>query len=104
MPKPHNGEKNSGKNGSQRKNGTSRSNEKSSLAKSKAILTLKPARKPELTIKATFEDKNGNEVKELIYRYDEVLLTQINSHIVLERYQFGHGLPILTFLECQYLQ
>ena len=40
-------------------------------SKSKAIFTLKPARKPELTIKATFEDKNGDEVKELIYRYDE---------------------------------
>jgi hypothetical protein len=32
---------------------------------------LKPARKPEQTIKATFTDRNENEVKELIYCFDD---------------------------------
>ena len=70
MPKPHNGGRN-GKNanGRSQKNGTSRQNEKST--KTKAILKLRPARKPEQTIKASFNDRNDNEVKELIYTYDD---------------------------------
>jgi hypothetical protein len=32
---------------------------------------LKPARKPEQTIKATFLDRNENEVKELVYTFDD---------------------------------
>ena len=72
MPKPHStkGESNGRNQGSQKqRNGTSRSNEKS--AKTKAILKIKRARKPELTIKATFQDAASNDVKELIYQWDD---------------------------------
>ena len=50
--------------------GTSRQSNKPA-AKTKAILKLKPARKPEQTIKASFVDCNDNEVKELVYTFDD---------------------------------
>ncbi len=58
---------NSGKNGkngnknSKKQIGTGRQSNKPAT-KTKAILKLKPARKPEQTIKATFTDRNENEV------------------------------------------
>ena len=67
---------NSGKNGkngsesSKKQIGTSRQSNKPAT-KTKAILKLKPARKPEQTIKATFLDRNENEVKELVYTFDD---------------------------------
>ena len=95
MPKQHNSQKRthdgkSKKNG----NGTSRGNgNKSNPAKTKAILKMKPARKPEHTIKASFEDVDGNEVKELIYTFDDgdpkdnCVLTQLQLRILGRRYQ-----------------
>ena len=61
MTKPHNGGKNrkNGNSNDKKQNGTSQQDS----TKTKAILKLKPARKPEQTIKATFTDRNDNEVK-----------------------------------------
>ena len=59
---------NSGKNGknenenSKKQIGTSRQSNMP-VTKTKAILKLKPTRKPEQTIKVTFLDQNENEVK-----------------------------------------
>jgi hypothetical protein len=67
---------NSGKNmkngnkSSKKQIGTSRQSNKP-VTKTKAILKLKPSRKPEQTIKATFLVRNENEVKELVYTFDD---------------------------------
>ena len=70
MPKANPSKESSGRNqGSQKqKSGASRSKES---IKTKAILKIKRARKPELTIKATFQDAADNDVKELVYQWDD---------------------------------
>jgi hypothetical protein len=72
MQKPHfGGGKNRKNDGSSKKqHGTSRQSNKPAT-KTKAILKLKPARKLEQTIKASFIDRNDNEVKELVYTFDD---------------------------------
>ena len=87
MPKQH--DKKRKHEGGQKGNGTSRGNGKSNPAKTKAILKMRPARKPELTIKASFEDVDGNEVKELVYTFDDGDAKENCVLILLQLKQLG---------------
>jgi hypothetical protein len=87
MPKPHNRGKNwNNRNGfAKKQNGTSRQN----ATKTKAILMLKPTRKPEQTIKANFMDQNDNEVKELVYTFDDDNSKDSMIFIIVQLFQLA---------------
>ena len=55
--------------GARNRNNGRNQNQKSTTSQSKAILKIKRAKRNEHTIKASFRDSEGNDIKELIYTF-----------------------------------